>query len=456
VGRIAGLRTFALILLALVGAVNAAATRLEDPAAAKAFLKRFAAVRDPAPEQIKALIKDLAHGEYGVRDKATRRLIAIGEAALPFVEEAAKSDDPEVRCRARSVLGAPRKAAGDVSAELAKAIALLFAAKDKWVVAMLIELLDNPRVDVRYAAEYGLRRLTRQCFEYNAYAEKESRAAAAGKWRQWWKASEAAFAFDRKRPAQPMPAGVLISSRRIGKVWMVSLAGKVVWSKEVEGQLSRAKALSKGRVVWSTEGTRLHGDVLDIERLPNGNTLLAHSSGNRLIEFDKQGKTVWSTRIERMPLAAQRLPNGNTLVCVFYAGRLAREWGLAAGGRDPLPGASGRVVEITRSGEVVWARENLSMPTDAVKLPGGNVLVTEQGRSRVIELDRNGQVVWERKCEGAPNSARRLPDGTTVINDTSKGILLVGRDGKLIRQLDATERAGKLSLVPASAATQKK
>ncbi len=448
-------RTTAWMVLLLV-APHVGAVEFDGPAAARAFIAKFAGETGPGAEQIKGLVGQLGHGEYAVREKATRELIALGEAATLLVKEAAKNDDPEVRFRARTVLKAPRDKPKDASADLAKAVDLLAAAKDKGVVAKLIGLLGHPREDVRYAAEYGLRRVARQSFGYSAYAEPEERAAAAGKWQQWWKASAAAFAFDLKGPARPMPAGVLISSRRLGKVWMVSLAGKVLWERKFEGELSRAKALPNGhillthktrmvveeydpkwQVVWKAGEGQLRGDVLDIQRLPNGNTLVAHMSGNRLVEFDREGKIVWSRNIYRMPLVAQRLPNGNTLVSVYYG----RHWVADA--------ANGRVVEITRSGEVVWARQELSMPTDAVKLPSGNILVTEQGANRVIELDRNGAIVWERKCEGRPNSARRLPDGTTVINDTEQGILLVDKAGKLIRKLDATEGAGKISLVPA-------
>ena len=447
----------AALTLALLGAAaqaRAAAPRFQDAAAARAFVEKLAGRQDPTA-RIQSLIGKLGHGEEKVREAATRELIALGESAVELVARAARSDDPEVRWRARRVLQAPRAAPKDLSADLAQAIDLLAAAGDKGLVPALLRLLGDHRVGVRYGAEYGLRRVTHRCFGYSAYAAEAARAAAAARWRQWWTTAAPTFALPAKAPRRPTPAAILISSRRLGRVWMLSFAGKVLWKKEVEGELSRAKALANGnkiiahksravveeldpagKVVWKSEPA-LSGDVLDLERLPNGNTVLVHSTGNQVLELDGDGKVVWSKQLLRMPISAQRLPNGNTLVGVLYPER----WVGAV--------AHGRVVEITRSGAVVWAKQELSMPTDAVRLATGNVLITEQGRQRVIELDRNGAIVWERKCEGAPNSARRLPDGTTVINDTGRGVLLVGKDGTLLRTLDATERAGKLSLVPA-------
>ncbi|HSP44096.1 MAG TPA: hypothetical protein VLO11_14575, partial [Luteolibacter sp.] len=56
-----------------------------------------------APD-IAGLIRDLADENYRVREKATRELWMSGEAALPALEEAADSPDPERSIRAREVM----------------------------------------------------------------------------------------------------------------------------------------------------------------------------------------------------------------------------------------------------------------------------------------------------------------------------------------------------------------
>jgi hypothetical protein len=50
--------------------------------------------------EVQKLIQDLGSDEYQVRESATNRLALIGEPALPHIDKAARSDDPEVKRRA--------------------------------------------------------------------------------------------------------------------------------------------------------------------------------------------------------------------------------------------------------------------------------------------------------------------------------------------------------------------
>ena len=301
-------------IAALVLALATAGTAAEPPrtqAQAAAFIATFVGQDGPAEAQIARLITQLGDESYAVREKATADLTTLGADARPHVEQAAKCDDPEVRLRAQAILKAPSKKQDDASAALAKAIDLAATVKDKALIPVLLKLLASARVDVRYAAEYGLRRITHQAFGYSAYASPADRAAAAARWQAWWRGAEAAFAF-APAPPQPMPAGVLVSSRRLSKVWRVSLAGKAVWAKEFEGEISRAKALPNGHVllshktrgvveefdaawktVWSAGEGKLAGDVLDVQRLPNGNTLVTESDRGRAFEVTPAKEIVW-------------------------------------------------------------------------------------------------------------------------------------------------------------------
>jgi uncharacterized repeat protein (TIGR01451 family) len=56
------------------------------------------------PEQIERLVKQLSDFHFDVRQQASDRLAAVGLAALPAVEEASKSRDPEVCMRARRLI----------------------------------------------------------------------------------------------------------------------------------------------------------------------------------------------------------------------------------------------------------------------------------------------------------------------------------------------------------------
>lgn len=79
-------------------------------------------------------------------------------------------------------------------------------------------------------------------------------------------------------------------------------------------------------------------------RLNDGNTLIACTNGNRIIEVDADGKIVWSVTNEDLgetlfddACGAQRLPNGNTVISSYHA-----------------KGDQVKLFEITRDKKVVW------------------------------------------------------------------------------------------------------
>ncbi len=79
-------------------------------------------------------------------------------------------------------------------------------------------------------------------------------------------------------------------------------------------------------------------------RLNNGNTLIACTNGNRIIETDASGTIVWSVTDEDLgeklfddACGAQRLPNGNTVISSYHA-----------------KGDRVKLFEVTREKKVVW------------------------------------------------------------------------------------------------------
>jgi hypothetical protein len=74
----------------------------------------------------------------------------------------------------------------------------------------------------------------------------------------------------------------------------------------------KAKVLASfhvGRMFRST-GTHIQG-------LPNGHVLVPLFYDNKVVEFDEEGREVWSTSYTQ-PICAQRLPNGRTLVAGYF------------------------------------------------------------------------------------------------------------------------------------------
>ena len=84
-------------------------------------------------------------------------------------------------------------------------------------------------------------------------------------------------------------------------------------------------------------------------RLDNGNTLIACTNGNRIIEVDADGKIVWSVTNQDLgenlfddACGAQRLPNGNTVISSYHA-----------------TGDRVKLFEVTREKKVVWRYSGL-------------------------------------------------------------------------------------------------
>ena len=55
-------------------------------------------------ERLRGLVEDLGASSYRVREEATRQLLELGRAAIPFLEQGIESNDPERSWRAREVL----------------------------------------------------------------------------------------------------------------------------------------------------------------------------------------------------------------------------------------------------------------------------------------------------------------------------------------------------------------
>jgi len=155
---------------------------------------------------------------------------------------------------------------------------------------------------------------------------------------------------------------------------------------------------SRGRLVWAY----LKSDVPFLHtarRLANGNTLMSSSFGDKVIEVNRDGDTVWTDSSGlAYPNEAYRLANGNTLVT----------------DRD-----NNRVIEVTPERGIVWSYTNLTAPHNGNRQANGNTLICDSENDRVVEVDTSGAVVWQ--CASNlhwPRSAERLGNGNTLIADT--------------------------------------
>ena len=147
----------------------------------------------------------------------------------------------------------------------------------------------------------------------------------------------------------------------------------------------------QGREVFTIE--EIFG-VWDVECLDNGNLLITEFSVNRVSEVTRENKVVWQFEDLKNPYDADRLPNGNTLIADTF-------------GR--------RVIEVNKAGKIVWKYEKDIHPYDVDRLPNGNTLIADTHDDRVIEIDKNGKIVWQIKNVPNVHDADRLPNGNTLL-----------------------------------------
>lgn len=121
-----------------------------------------------------------------------------------------------------------------------------------------------------------------------------------------------------------------------GEVREYDADGKVAWSYALD---------LAGRPRSAGHGPEGHGtEVFAALRLPDGHTLIACGNGNRVIEVNPDGKTVWSIEQNELPgitlawvTTLERLPSGNIIVGNTHAGE-----------------ANPQLIEVTRDKRVVW------------------------------------------------------------------------------------------------------
>lgn len=85
-----------------------------------------------------------------------------------------------------------------------------------------------------------------------------------------------------------------------------------------------------------------------------------------------------------------------------------------------------------RDAGVAWRVDGLAEPV-AVQPLGGTALVTEAAADRVVELDRSGEVVWALTGLHRPEAATRLPDGDTLVAEVeTHRVVTVSPRGRVV------------------------
>jgi hypothetical protein len=203
------------------------------------------------------------------------------------------------------------------------------------------------------------------------------------------------------------------------------------------------------QVVWEYASKPKDGysgrvTVHAFERLPNGLTMIAESGNQRLIEVDKDGKIV-----HEIPLTVDKPSPGSDT-------RLVRS--VPGGGYLVAHEADGKVREYDRNGKVVWeyAMDMNNLPASpgltghgvnvfsAKRLPNGNTLIGGGNNNRVIEVDKSGKIVWSVEAKDLQGitlawitTIDPLPNGDVIFGNSHAGpdnpqLIEVTRDKKVV------------------------
>jgi hypothetical protein len=116
--------------------------------------------------EVKKLVGQLGDDAFAVREAASKRLMEIGRSAVPTLRASLKSDDPEIRLRARRILDAMKSSVANlmedlkdsdpaVRKEAAQELETLGAAAKQAVPALVAAVKDKDE-DARDAAVIAL------------------------------------------------------------------------------------------------------------------------------------------------------------------------------------------------------------------------------------------------------------------------------------------------------------
>lgn len=196
---------------------------------------------------------------------------------------------------------------------------------------------------------------------------------------------------------------ILVTEYISGQITERNRNGDILRRLNVQENPLEARRLSNGRTlittrsrvfeidrddkeVWSVSGNRADMIVAACP-LRGGEIALCYRSGE-LVRVDRDGKIVTSFRVGRMfrPYGThiEALPNGHILIPLYY---------------------DNKVVEFDKTGREVWSA-SYPRPASVQRLPNGRTLVASFGGNAIAELDKEGREVKTRRCDGPLMSVR--------------------------------------------------
>jgi hypothetical protein len=193
---------------------------------------------------------------------------------------------------------------------------------------------------------------------------------------------------------------VLISEHRANRVTERDRTGKVIWEYRTGQNPNSCQRLPNGNTFIAT-----YGELLEVTRegkkvysyhrggsmycavKTRDNHIVYVTSGGQVVELDaRTGKDIVSLNVGGTNGwgGVDKLPNGNYLVAQY---------------------GNARVVEVDKTGKTVWTCA-VASPALATRLRNGHTLVSSIDGRQIVEVNRSGKVVWSTKTVGRPFRVR--------------------------------------------------
>ena len=179
-----------------------------------------------------------------------------------------------------------------------------------------------------------------------------------------------------------------------------NLKNEVLWTKNVNSVLIGARRLSNGNTFIVTRQQLLEvdrdgkevttinrNDIASAQKLRNGNIGIITTTG-QYVRLDTAGKELKSFPVGLVYTIGAHftvLPNGHLIVPQYSASR---------------------VVEFDGDGKEIWTA-TVAQPTCVTRLPNGNTLVGSRFTRAIVELDRTGKEVSKTMADGRPTQIER-------------------------------------------------
>ena len=157
-----------------------------------------------------------------------------------------------------------------------------------------------------------------------------------------------------------------------------------------------------------------------------GTYVISNHGGNQLLEIDKEGNTVLTIDDKQLGIDGFNInsvittPKGNFLAS-------GRDWG---------------IIEFDKEGKILWSHKLIKTDKpgfremgshDATLLGNGNIMYVSTTTNEVIEIDRKGQKVntFTHPLVKLPKNARRLKNGDLLISHKN-GLTQFDKEGNVV------------------------